>query len=64
MNFGAMLANEQIYDSVWHALVYENLFLALLADPRDSETFRPLDMHHGMEVRLGVSKGPICPSFI
>jgi hypothetical protein len=20
-------------------------------------------MHHGMEVRLGLSKGPICPSF-
>ncbi|OWM84673.1 cyclin-B1-2 [Punica granatum] len=35
-----------------------------LNDPRDSETFRPLDMHHGMEVRLGLSKGPICPSFI
>ncbi|KAE9449422.1 hypothetical protein C3L33_18673, partial [Rhododendron williamsianum] len=29
-----------------------------LNDPRESETFRPLDMHHGMEVRLGVSKGP------
>ncbi|GMN57042.1 hypothetical protein TIFTF001_026150 [Ficus carica] len=35
-----------------------------LNDPRDSETFRPLDMHHGMEVRLGLSKGPVCPSFI
>ncbi|XP_058187882.1 cyclin-B1-2-like [Rhododendron vialii] len=35
-----------------------------LNDPRESETFRPLDMHHGMEVRLGVSKGPVCPSFI
>ncbi|CAL0299354.1 unnamed protein product [Lupinus luteus] len=23
-----------------------------------------LYMHHGMEVRLGLSKGPICPSFI
>ncbi|PON93511.1 Proteasome maturation factor UMP [Trema orientale] len=35
-----------------------------LNDPRESETFRPLDMHHGMEVRLGLSKGPVCPSFI
>ncbi|CAL9760618.1 cyclin-B1-2-like [Musa acuminata AAA Group] len=32
--------------------------------PQDSETFKPLDMHHGMEVRLGISKGPVCPSFI
>ncbi|RYR10296.1 hypothetical protein Ahy_B05g078770 isoform A [Arachis hypogaea] len=35
-----------------------------LNDPRESETLRPLDMHHGMEVRLGLSKGPVCPSFI
>ncbi|KAA8547825.1 hypothetical protein F0562_004254 [Nyssa sinensis] len=35
-----------------------------LNDPRDSETFRPSDMHHGMEVRLGLSKGPACPSFV
>ncbi|KAL0009795.1 hypothetical protein SO802_004903 [Lithocarpus litseifolius] len=35
-----------------------------LNDPKDSETLRPLNMHHGMEVRLGLSKGPICPSFI
>eukprot|EP00262_Sarcandra_glabra_P010094 TRINITY_DN24989_c0_g1_i1.p1 TRINITY_DN24989_c0_g1~~TRINITY_DN24989_c0_g1_i1.p1 ORF type:complete len:165 (-),score=24.34 TRINITY_DN24989_c0_g1_i1:228-653(-) len=35
-----------------------------LNDPRDSETFRPADMHHGMEVRVGLSKGPVCPSFI
>ncbi|KAL6324490.1 hypothetical protein AAG906_013302 [Vitis piasezkii] len=35
-----------------------------LSDPCDSETFRPADMHHGMEVRHGISKGPICPSFI
>ncbi|GAB2288825.1 hypothetical protein Dimus_023136 [Dionaea muscipula] len=35
-----------------------------LNDPRDSEVFRPVDMHHGMEVRLGLSKGPVCPSFI
>ncbi|MQL70809.1 hypothetical protein Taro_003128 [Colocasia esculenta] len=34
-----------------------------LNDPRDSENFRPVDMHHGMEVRLGLSKGPVCPSF-
>ncbi|PSS33620.1 Cyclin-B1-2 like [Actinidia chinensis var. chinensis] len=35
-----------------------------LNDPRESETLRPLDMHHGMEVRLGLAKGPTCPSFI
>nr|XP_007131540.1 hypothetical protein PHAVU_011G021700g [Phaseolus vulgaris]ESW03534.1 hypothetical protein PHAVU_011G021700g [Phaseolus vulgaris] len=35
-----------------------------LNDPRDSETFTPLDMHHGMEVRLGLSKGPVYPSII
>uniref|UniRef100_A0A2P2KWT9 Cyclin-B1-2-like n=1 Tax=Rhizophora mucronata TaxID=61149 RepID=A0A2P2KWT9_RHIMU len=35
-----------------------------LNDPRESETFRPADMHHGMEVHLGLSKGPVCPSFI
>ncbi|XP_010265292.1 PREDICTED: cyclin-B1-2-like [Nelumbo nucifera] len=35
-----------------------------LNDPRDSEIFRPADMHHGMEIRLGLSKGPVCPSFI
>ncbi|WOH10694.1 hypothetical protein DCAR_0730164 [Daucus carota subsp. sativus] len=34
-----------------------------LNDPRDSET-RPVDMHHGQEVRLGLSKGPVCPSFM
>ncbi|XP_044468448.1 cyclin-B1-2-like [Mangifera indica] len=35
-----------------------------LNDPRESESFRPLDMHHGMEVHLGLSKGPVAPSFI
>nr|ACJ84581.1 unknown [Medicago truncatula] len=35
-----------------------------LNDSRESETFRPLDMHHGMEVRLGLSKGPVYPSII
>ncbi|KAK1376080.1 Proteasome maturation factor UMP1 [Heracleum sosnowskyi] len=35
-----------------------------LNDPRDSETVRPADMHHGLEVRLGLSKGPVCPSFM
>ncbi|KAJ7971192.1 cyclin-B1-2-like [Quillaja saponaria] len=35
-----------------------------LNDPCESETLRPLDMHHGMEVRLGLSKGPVCPSFM
>jgi hypothetical protein len=34
-----------------------------LAVPQDSDSFRQPDMHHGMEVRLGLSKGPICPSF-
>ncbi|OIW05587.1 hypothetical protein TanjilG_23373 [Lupinus angustifolius] len=33
-----------------------------LNDPRELEGFRPLDMHHGMEVRLGLSKGPVYPS--
>ncbi|XP_061357354.1 cyclin-B1-2-like [Gastrolobium bilobum] len=35
-----------------------------LNDPRESETLRTLDMHHGMEVRVGLSKGPIYPSII
>ncbi|XP_044506940.1 cyclin-B1-2-like isoform X1 [Mangifera indica] len=35
-----------------------------LNDPRESETLRPLDMHHGMEAHLGLSKGPVAPSFI
>lgn len=39
-------------------------FLMLLTDPKESESFRPVDMHHGVEVRLGLSKGPVCPSFI
>ncbi|KAL5722296.1 hypothetical protein ACHQM5_005834 [Ranunculus cassubicifolius] len=33
-------------------------------NPFESETFRPVDMHHGMEVRLGLSKGPVHPSVI
>ncbi|PRQ53144.1 putative proteasome maturation factor Ump1 [Rosa chinensis] len=32
-------------------------------DPRESETARPLDTHHAMEVRIGLSKGPVAPSF-
>ncbi|KAF8091600.1 hypothetical protein N665_0441s0007 [Sinapis alba] len=35
-----------------------------LNDPRDSETFKPVDFHHAMEVRLGMSKGPVAPSFM
>ncbi|KAE8659375.1 putative cytochrome B561 [Hibiscus syriacus] len=35
-----------------------------LNDPRESETVRPLDLHHSMEVRLGLSKGPVCPIFM
>ena len=33
------------------------------ADPSESETFIPFDMHQGMEVRLGLSKGPVPKSF-
>ncbi|KAJ8492766.1 hypothetical protein OPV22_014487 [Ensete ventricosum] len=32
--------------------------------PLDSETSRPPDMHRAMEVRLGISKGPVCPPLI
>ncbi|RAL40226.1 unnamed protein product [Cuscuta campestris] len=35
-----------------------------LNDPKESESARPANMHHGMEVRLGLSKGPVCPNFI
>lgn len=35
-----------------------------LSDAHDIETFRLPDLHHGMEVHLGLSKGPICPSFM
>ncbi|KMT11292.1 hypothetical protein BVRB_5g109760 [Beta vulgaris subsp. vulgaris] len=35
-----------------------------LNDPRDSESLRVPDMHNGMEVRLGLSRGPVCPSFL
>lgn len=51
-------------ESLWNVLDSYNFLLLLVADPRESETFRPLDMHHGMEVRLSLSKGPVCPSFI
>ncbi|MFX9846109.1 proteasome maturation protein, partial [Acinetobacter baumannii] len=34
-----------------------------LNDPKESESYRPVDMHHAMEVRLGLSSGPPCPSF-
>ncbi|XP_052480757.1 beta-galactosidase 17 [Gossypium raimondii] len=36
----------------------------ICADPRDSETVRPLDLHHSMEVHLSLSKGSVCPSFM
>ncbi|KAL2940134.1 Cyclin-B1-2 [Bienertia sinuspersici] len=39
-------------------------FEDFLNDPRESESLRVPDMHHGMEVRLGLSKGPVCPSFV
>ncbi|XP_065854360.1 cyclin-B1-2 [Euphorbia lathyris] len=35
-----------------------------LNDPRESECLRTPDLHHAMEVRLGLSKGPVCPSFM
>ncbi|PPD94688.1 hypothetical protein GOBAR_DD08285 [Gossypium barbadense] len=35
-----------------------------LNDPRDSETVKPLDLHHSMEVHLSLSKGSVCPSFM
>uniref|UniRef100_A0A0D6QTE6 Proteasome maturation protein n=1 Tax=Araucaria cunninghamii TaxID=56994 RepID=A0A0D6QTE6_ARACU len=35
-----------------------------LNDPRESETFVPAEIHHGMEVRLGLSKGPSCRTFM
>ncbi|PQQ17100.1 hypothetical protein Pyn_27821 [Prunus yedoensis var. nudiflora] len=35
-----------------------------LNDPHESETLRPVDTHHAMEVRLGLSKGPVAPSFM
>lgn len=38
--------------------------MLFVADPRESETLRTPDMHHAMEVRLGLSKGPVCPSFL
>ncbi|XP_076955677.1 cyclin-B1-2-like [Bidens hawaiensis] len=30
----------------------------------DTETMRAPDLHHGMEVRVGLSKGPVHPSFM
>lgn len=39
-------------------------FIVPIADPRESETLRPVDTHHAMEVRLGLSKGPVAPSFM
>ena len=39
------------------------IFYPWLAVPQDSDSFRQPDLHHGMEVRLGLSKGPICPCF-
>lgn len=38
-------------------------FEDFLNNPSESETFIPLDMHQGMEVRLGLSKGPVPKSF-
>ncbi|KAI9128089.1 hypothetical protein K1719_001082 [Acacia pycnantha] len=34
-----------------------------LNDPRESESLQPPEMHHGMEVSLGLSNGPVVPSF-
>ncbi|KAK4346356.1 hypothetical protein RND71_032695 [Anisodus tanguticus] len=44
----------------YHQLMIDFVF----PNPKDSESFRPVDMHHGVEVRRGLSKGPVCPSFI
>jgi proteasome maturation protein len=35
-----------------------------LNDPRESETLIPVDMHQAMEVRLGLSKGPVSRAFL
>ncbi|KAI3799169.1 hypothetical protein L1987_34463 [Smallanthus sonchifolius] len=35
-----------------------------LQDVHDTETMRAPDLHHGMEVRVGLSKGPVHPSFM
>ncbi|KAI4346817.1 hypothetical protein L6164_007683 [Bauhinia variegata] len=60
-DYGFWIHDEEIY-----IILPRHCYCSLMlpADPRESETFRPLDMHHGMEVRLGLSKGPVCPSFI
>lgn len=50
--------------SAYWFCVYSEFALISLADPRESESFRPADLHHGMEVRIGLSKGPAYPSFI
>ncbi|RZC69956.1 hypothetical protein C5167_033082 [Papaver somniferum] len=47
-----------------NAYILTGVLIHVVADPRESETYRPADMHHGMEVRLGLSSGPVCPSFI
>ncbi|KAG0605260.1 hypothetical protein M758_9G043800, partial [Ceratodon purpureus] len=38
-------------------------FEDFLNDPKESDTIIPVDMHEGMEVRLGLSKGPVSRSF-
>lgn len=45
-------------------LVFPDILYISVSDPRESESFRPVDLHHGMEVRLGLSKGPPGPSFM
>ena len=35
----------------------------VFADPKESDTIIPVDMHEGTEVRLGLSKGPVSRSF-
>jgi hypothetical protein len=49
------------YLKVLPALIF--FFPCYFAVPQDSDSLRIPDMHHGMEVRLGLSKGPVCPSF-
>lgn len=38
-------------------------FEDFLNDPKESDTFVPQDMHESMEVRLGLSKGPVSRMF-
>jgi len=58
--FVLSVGSSYCHNCLWAVLIF---FFCWLAVPQDSDSFRQPDMHHGMEVRLGLSKGPICPSF-